>query len=202
MKKTLFIILFVFIFQSLIVLFYSVSTEAHKVSAYVYREGDKVIGECYFVDGAPCKNSKVEVYDKEGRKIVETVTDEKGNFSFKTSNKDELKIVIPAGEGHRAEYTLAALEQVTAKNEIKKTGTQQSRQAQELKLPESLIKKDELRQIINEAMDSKLQGLQNEVRNIRKQLDTINYRDIIGGIGYIFGVWGLIMMLKGKKNAS
>ncbi len=38
--------------------------------------------------------------------------------------------------------------------------------------------------------------------DLRKQMDKISIRDIIGGIGYIFGVWAIIMLLKRKKNAS
>ncbi len=199
MRKSVFFLVSFFIFQSLVLRY----AEAHKVSAYAYREGDKVIGECYFIDGSPCKNSKVDVYDKEGSKILGTVTDEKGRFSFKTSNKGELKIVIPAGEGHRAEYRLEALEQGTVKDEIKKPeSAKKPKKEQELKLPRTSINKDELKQIIDEAMDTRLQGLKNEIMDIRKEMDKLSYRDIIGGIGYIFGVWGLIMILKRKKNAS
>ncbi|WP_353683912.1 hypothetical protein V4D30_08505 [Thermodesulfovibrio sp. 3907-1M] len=51
-------------------------------------------------------------------------------------------------------------------------------------------------------MDAKLQGLRSELMDLRKQMDKISIRDIIGGIGYIVGVWGIIMFIKRKKNAS
>lgn len=201
MKKIPFFLVSLFIFQ-LLALQYA---EAHKVSAYAYREGDKVIGECYFVDGSPCKDSKVEVYNEDGGKILETVTDEKGRFNFKTSNNGELKIVIPAGEGHMAEYRLEAVEQRKegGKDEIKRpSSANQPKKGQEPKFTHSSITKDELRQIIDEAMDARLQGLEAEIMDIRKQMDKVGYRDIIGGIGYIIGIWGLIMILKRKKDAS
>ncbi|WP_353683913.1 hypothetical protein V4D30_08510 [Thermodesulfovibrio sp. 3907-1M] len=120
MKKSLNSAYF-FLFLTIICLQLLLSNDvyAHKVSAYAYRDGDKVVGECYFVDGSPCKNSKVEVYDSRGKKITETTTDEKGRFSFKTSEAGQLKIVIPAGEGHRTEYTLEAAEK-PEKKEVKK----------------------------------------------------------------------------------
>ncbi|MGC8938864.1 MAG: hypothetical protein ACP5KH_07795, partial [Thermodesulfovibrio sp.] len=133
---------------------------AHKVSAYAYREGDKVIGECYFVDGSPCKNSKVEVYDSRGKKITETTTDEKGRFNFKTSETGELKIVIPAGEGHRAEYILEAVEK-PEKKEVKKQ--EPVKETQKQQIPSASINKEELKQIIDEAMEAKLQGLRSEM---------------------------------------
>lgn len=172
---------------------------AHKVSAYAYREGDKVFGECYFVDGSPCKNSKVEVYDSKGKKVAETVTDEKGRFSFKTSETGELKIVIPAGEGHRAEYTLQAVEK-PEKKEVKKQ--EPLKETQKQQAPQTSINREELKQVIDEAMDAKLQGIRSEIMDLRKQIDKVSLRDVIGGIGYIFGVWGIIMLLKRKRNAS
>ena len=185
------------VFFTLIFLFvYNTIAEAHKVSAYAYREGDKVIGECYFVDGSPCKNSVVEVYDSKGKKILQTTTDEKGKFNFKTQETGELKIVIPAGEGHRAEYTLEAAK--SEKKEVKKQDA--VKQVQKQQTP--LVNKEELKQIIDESMDAKLQGIRNEIMDLRKKMDKINIRDIIGGIGYIFGVWGLIMLIKRRKNAS
>lgn len=185
------------VFLILISLFICTTTaEAHKVSAYAYREGDKVIGECYFVDGSPCKNSVVEVYDSKGKKILQSTTDEKGRFSFKTSETGQLKIVIPAGEGHRAEYTLEVAK--SGKQEVKKQ--EAVKQVQKQQTP--LINKEELKQIIDEAMDAKFQGIRNEIIDLRKKMDKINIRDVIGGIGYIFGIWGLIMLIKRRKNAS
>jgi len=186
----LFVVLIIFFIQ-ILAIFISATANAHKVSAYAYREGDKVIGECYFVDGSPCKNSVVEIYDSKGKKILQTTTDEKGKFNFKTQETGELKIVIPAGEGHRAEYRIEAVERL-AKKEIKKQIKKQTPQ----------INRDEIKQIIDEAMDAKLQGIRNEILDLRKQMDKINIRDIIGGVGYIFGVWGLIMLIKRRKNAS
>ncbi|MDI1472174.1 Additional component NikL of nickel ECF transporter [Thermodesulfovibrio sp. N1] len=186
------------IFMIIISFFICTNTlEAHKVSAYAYREGDKVAGECYFVDGSPCKNSIVAVYDSKGKKLLQTTTDEKGKFSFKTQETGELKIVISAGEGHTAEYRLEASEK-SEKKEIKKQ--EPFKEAEKKQAPS--INRDEMKQIIDEVMDAKLQGIKNEILDLRKQMDKINIRDIIGGIGYIFGLWGLIMLIKRRKNAS
>ncbi len=183
-------------------IFFSLSTDAnaHKVSTYAYREGDKIFGECYFVDGSPCKNSKVEIYDAKGNKIFETTTDEKGKYSFTIKEKGTLRIVISAGEGHKAEYKLEgirekiekkeAIDNVSLKKEIQSTTPQQS------------IDKEEIRKIIDETLDSKLQGLRMEIMDLRKQMDKVTLKDVIGGIGYILGVWAIIMLLKRKKNAS
>jgi len=82
-------------------------TFAHKVQIIAYVEKDKVFTESYFADGSPVKAAKIEVYAKDGSKIAEGTTDDKGNFSF-VLPKDPVgvKIVLDAGMGHKAEYVL------------------------------------------------------------------------------------------------
>lgn len=195
MKKFLFFLTVIQLF-----IFLSNSAYAHKVSTYAYREGDKVFGECYFVDGSPCRNSKVEVYDLRGQKITETITDEKGRYSFTTKEKGELRIVIPAGEGHRAEYKLEGIAEKIEKKAAKETAS--AKTVNKSTQPQVTVNRDEIKQIVDEVMDIKLQGLRVEIMDLRKQMDKVGIRDIIGGIGYIFGIWAVIMLIKRKKNAS
>jgi len=194
----LFVIPIIFFIQILSI-FISSTADAHKVSAYAYREGYKILGECYFVDGSACKNSKVEVYNTKGDKILETLTDEKGKFSFTTKEKGELKIVIPAGEGHRAEYRIEGIKEQVERKEIKKEVLKEEKQS---KSNQNYLDREELTKMIDEVMDLKLQGLRSEIMDLRKQMDRIGLRDIFGGIGYIFGIWGIIMLIKRKRNAS
>lgn len=181
------------------VLFLS-DVHAHKVNTYAYREGDKIFGECYFVDGSPCKNSKVEVYDAKGNKILETVTDEKGKYSFTTKEIKSLRIAVFAGKGHTAEYKLEVIKEKPEKKEAKDV-VATKREIRSVTL-QSSINREELKEIIDFAIDTKLHDLRAEIIDLRKQMDKIGFRDILGGIGYIFGIWGIITLLKIKKNAS
>lgn len=79
---------------------------AHKVKVFAYAEEGIVFTESYFADGKPCKGSKISVEDPEGRVLVEGETDGEGLFSFEVPEKTDLKIVLNAGAGHRAEYYL------------------------------------------------------------------------------------------------
>lgn len=187
------------IFLSIILvqtLFFS-SVYAHKVNNYAYREGDKIFGECYFVDGSPCKNSRIEVYNLRGQKILETATDDKGKYSFVFSGRETLRIIAYAGEGHRAEYRL---EEVKTQPEGRQNNVRNK--AQTFTSFKNFSNEEQIKQVIDNSVNPKLQELQNEIREMRKQIDRVNIRDIIGGIGYILGIWGIIMLLRNKKNAS
>lgn len=88
-------------------LFGTSSSFAHKVQIFAYVEKNEVFTESYFADGSPVRGGTIEVYTKEGSKVLEGKTDDKGTFSFALP-KDPvgLKIVLDAGMGHRAEYIL------------------------------------------------------------------------------------------------
>ncbi len=175
---------------------------AHKVSTYAYREGEKIWGVCYFGDGSPCKNSKVEIYNKKGEKILETLTDEKGEYNLNTKEKEPLKIVVWAGEGHRTEYKLMnnnSEMEAKEKNQTKTNiGITKNLYG---KIKEERFLQQEIKKIVEEALESKLQGLKTEIRNLKKEMDKTKLRDIIGGVGYIFGIWGLITIIKRRKNS-
>lgn len=83
---------------------------AHKVSVFAYVEGETVRAEGYFVDGKPCANTRFEVFDASGAKVMQGTTSADGTFSFKAAKKSDYKLVVNAGEGHQAEYTVKASE--------------------------------------------------------------------------------------------
>jgi len=152
-------------------------SEAHKVNLFAVREGDTVKGECYFADGSPCKKAKVEIYNEKDEKVGESLTDERGLFYFKTEETGKLKLVALAGPSHMAQYEVEAFQE-----------------AERDQIPPH--------EISNKAIEEKLQRLENEIRDLRKKMDRLTFRDILGGIGYIFGLWGIINLLLRRKNAS
>ena len=83
---------------------------AHKVNIFAYVEGDTIFTESYFNDGRKCVNSKITVFDSSGNQLLEGVTNQEGEFSFKSPKKIDLRIVLTASMGHKNEYILAASE--------------------------------------------------------------------------------------------
>ena len=99
-------ILFVFVY-CLYLLIILPSAFAHRVNVFAYVEGNTVYTESFFPDGKKVKNGIIEVYDTQGRKLLEGITDDKGQFNFKIPKKEDLKIVINASMGHRNSYILS-----------------------------------------------------------------------------------------------
>ncbi len=87
---------------------------AHRVVIFAFAEGDTVQTESKFMPGGPVKQGKIIVQDpKTGKELLTGQTDDQGKFSFPMppeakSQKMDLKIIVEAGMGHRAEFLLKA----------------------------------------------------------------------------------------------
>lgn len=199
MKNKLYLIL-ISIF--LIVMLINILALAHKVNIFAYIEGDKIHTESYFSDGTKCVNSKIEVFDDQGNKLLEGLTDDKGVFIFEIPQATALKIVLTASMGHRAEYYLSADELAGTLGKNKK-GTpiaDSNKQKESLSsgIPVEDLKSFQL--LIEDTLDKKLKPIIEEIRRLRKENEKIKINEVIGGIGYIFGIMGIIAYFLSRKS--
>ena len=86
------------------------SGDAHRVNLFAWIEGDTAHVESKFSGGKKVKAGKIIVSDPQGTELIAGTVDENGKFSFKVPQRTDLKIVLIAGTGHRAEWTIAASE--------------------------------------------------------------------------------------------
>jgi len=211
MKNKLYLIL---IFTFLIIIMMDVSVFAHKVNVFAYVEGEKIYTESYFNDGKKCIDSKIEVFDNQGNKLLEGLTDKEGKFSFEVSSENgDLKIVLTASMGHRAEYTIRTDELRDAMGSIEESIEKPifSEKRDESSLAEMISEEkeaispeissldlNEIRSLIEDALDEKLKPIMTEIK--KSQEDKISPTEIIGGIGYIIGIFGIIAYFLSRKR--
>ncbi len=199
MKNKLYLIL---IFAFLIIIMMDVSIFAHKVNVFAYVEGDKVYTESYFNDGKMCVDSKIEVFDNQGNTLLEGLTDEEGMFSFKIPSEDvidgDLKVVLTASMGHRAEYVIPTNELRSIAGLIKEKFEEPIPAVS----PEiSSFNLKEIQLLIEDALDKKLEPVMREMREIKKsQEDKVSPTEIIGGIGYIIGIFGIVAYFLSRRR--
>lgn len=185
-----------FILSGFILLFVS-KVYAHKVNIFSWIEGNKVFCEAFYADGSKVKNGKIEVFKKGGKKLLEGKTDENGIFSFTIPKKTDLKIVLYAGMGHRAETEIPASDLSEVKRVIKKKIKRNVLEESSKNLPS--VSSEEIRKIVEEVMDEKLHPLYKMLAEQKKN-EGIKFSEIIGGIGYIFGILGIIAFLTRRKR--
>ncbi len=98
-----------FLFLDGCLLFFGIGpVHAHRINLFAWVEGDTVYVESKFSGGKGVKEGKIIVTDPEGNELLSGTTNENGAFSFRVPKKTELKIVLAAGTGHRAQWTIAA----------------------------------------------------------------------------------------------
>jgi nickel transport protein len=169
---------------------------AHRVNIFAQVEGDSITGQCYYSDGVPVRNQKIDISRLSGEKVMELETDSAGYFRFAPPVREDLKIVLYAGMGHKAETTIMASDMP----EIKKLSVEKpkSKQQAAVTVPERTeIDEEQLRRVVEEVVDERFNALR---ALIVKQQNSISLTTIIGGIGYIFGIFGLLLFLRRKKR--
>ncbi len=184
---------------------------AHKVTIFAWVEGDTVHTQSKFSGGKRAHNSTVVVYDMDGNQLLEGQTDANGGFSFKVPKKTGLKVVLKASMGHLAEWTIPA-EEITGVADASasvapevSTDTDASQAAsltdQQQPPPTAVgLSREEVQSLIDESLDRKLKPVLNMLA------DTVDsgprLSEVIGGIGYIFGLVGVALYFssRGKRK--
>ncbi len=183
----------------------------HKVNIFAYAEDDKINTESYFNDGSPCINSIIQVFDPEGNELLRGKTDKEGLYSFEIPKKTTLKIVLTASLGHKAEYSIQESEiQITGspdKEDIKERIIEKnSDHEEEGVFDKSLdaVNPDQIRNIIEKAVENSVEkSVKPLVKALAKAEATkTSLTDIIGGVGYIFGIMGIIFYFKKKEKIT
>ena len=170
---------------------------AHNVFIYAWVDGDTVYTESYFGAKRKVQGGLIRVFDLPGKELLEGRTNKKGEFSFKIPQKTDLRIVVEAGMGHRNEFILKAEDISDVRAVEAETFKADSAKAEAM--PSISADAEQIKAIVELVLDSRLSPLRQELAAIRKE-KSAGVTEIVGGIGYIFGVMGLIMYFKGRKK--
>lgn len=196
---------------------YATPALAHRVTIFAWVQDNRVHTESKFSGGKLVNHGTVEVYDMDGKKLLQGKTDENGEFSFVPPIKAALKIVLIAGTGHRAQWMMreedmasitmaksATPEQTLAEPDGLKSDIPESSKfgKNELNPPPTVsgIDLDTLKSVVADVMDKKLAPVTEKINRLQKADQEPDVTDIIGGIGYIFGITGVAMYFHSRRR--
>jgi nickel transport protein len=202
--------------------FYALPAQAHRVNVFAWVEGNTIYTTAKFSGGKVARESRVEVYDSRKKLLLNGLTDNQGAFSFSIPKIDDLEIIVEAGTGHRGSWQIKKSEltsatETEAPDNSNSAPPTASRPASNLKplakttetetvntasgrqvSPEELEKI--VRKVVDRSLSEKLHPLLlmlSEIRNPDPGL-----KDILGGLGYIFGLVGIAAYIKSRKQMS
>ncbi|MGQ3676213.1 cobalt ABC transporter permease [Xanthobacter sp. TB0139] len=190
------------LFSGIVALLLALSTPAfaHKVIASVYAEGDVISGDIGFSNGDMAQDVPVEIFDPQGNRLGEVKTDEDGLFTFRPTRAVAHIFRANLGGGHVAEVRMEADElpaisgaapaaapavQAGAAASLEETPTALTMAAQE-KLIATVVQK----QIV---------PLRREIAAYQEKT---NLQNVLGGIGYILGLFGLGFYLAARRKLA
>ena len=170
---------------------------SHRVYLYAWVEGNTVYTESYFGSKKKVQGGLIEVYDLSGKKLLEGRTNAQGEFSFKVPQMTDLRIEVEASMGHKAEYLLKVEELPgVSESEAEPDKIEESKKAS---VSTVSVDAAQIRTIVERALDSRLKPIIWELVQIRKEKGP-GLSEIVAGIGYIFGLMGVVMYFRSRKN--
>lgn len=183
MKKLIITMIFVSIF----VLGTGSVIHAHQLLTVADVIGNEVTVEAGFSNGDIAAGAKIIVTTGDGKVIAQGKTDEEGVFVFKVNTKTDLKIVVDAGAGHRAETTIAADEiSISGSGEVSDEGQGFSGNNY-----------NNLISLIDKTLAKRINPLKKEIQVLEHKA---GMRDIIGSVGYIFGLMGVVLYFYTRRK--
>ncbi|WP_444464714.1 cobalt ABC transporter permease [Rhodobacter capsulatus] len=167
---------------------------AHKVIASVYPAGARIEGEIGFSNGDMAVNTTVSVTDPAGRVLGETVTDDAGGFTFTPAEPVDHLFRADLGAGHVAEVTLPAAEVAAILGKAVSSAAPAAASGASAAAPQAASIDAEQ---IAALMRDEIRPLRQEIAAYKEKNDL---QTILGGIGYIAGLFGLGFYLAARRR--
>lgn len=170
---------------------------AHNVISSVFPSGSDIEGEVGFSNGDMATDLLIEIFDATGAKLGETKTDADGFFLFTPSQPVTHIFRGDLGAGHVAEIVMEAAEvaEILGVEPIEQTPATSSAAAA-----------TGASGLSDQARAELAKMLRKELRPLRQELTAFknksNFQSVLGGIGYIFGLFGLGFYIAAQRKIS
>ncbi len=171
-------------------------TFAHGLHLFANLQQNHIEGRAYYADQTPASHERAFLYDQQDKLLQKTVTNENGAFRFNIDKPQNFKVVVQGEEGHRAETQITIIEKQPI-NPLE----QQLQQALDGKFQyvnhSTNCKTDILEKNIISVLQQEMQSLKEQLNHYENK---IRWHDVLGGLGYIFGLAGFFIYLITKRK--
>ncbi|MFK4764686.1 hypothetical protein ACI3L3_07915 [Desulfobaculum sp. SPO524] len=184
---------------------------AHRVTIFAWEEDGVIHTESTFSGGKKARRSTVTVSNaKTGETLLTGTTDDAGLFSFPVppqaaKQRMDLRLKLNAGTGHAGEWVIAADEYLGAKDWQEVAPSTPITDAEPAPVAPGghnshlSVSEAALERIVERAVDRKLAPIAK--RLAAQETSGPSMADIFGGIGYIFGLFGVGALVASRKRS-
>lgn len=171
---------------------------AHKIIMAVYESGNVLEGELGFSSGDMAIGQHIDVFDGDGNKLGETKTDEDGFFTFQPTQAVTHIFRANLGAGHVGEAIIMAEDLVSMSGLTPNTvstspGATPNAAVQATASSNATVD----HAVLAKAIRDELRPLRRELAAYKEKNDL---QSILGGIGYIIGIFGVGMYVAARKK--
>ncbi|MBV7392615.1 cobalt ABC transporter permease [Mameliella sediminis] len=168
---------------------------AHKVIASVFPSGSAIEGEIGLSNGEMAPDLPVQVFGPDGTLLGETVTDEDGFFLFQPTQPVAHTFRADLGAGHVADVTMSAEDVARLMGKAPTPAAVPVQAVAPATGGNALSDADraEIARIVRDEM----RPLRREIAAYREKNDL---QTILGGIGYILGLFGLGFYIAARRQ--
>lgn len=214
----------------LVLAFAAAPALAHKVILSIFPSGAQIEGELGFSNGDVAPPGQiVEVFDSTGRKLGQTETDAEGFFRFTPDEAVELVFKTDLGGGHVAETYMEGAEVLRIVDAGKKAAqgaaaatirwagapAASAGQAGEAATPgiaaaptpeetSFITSQITVTALTDPELEAIAEAVRNEIRPLRREIAAYKEKNdlqtILGGIGYIAGIFGLGFYIAARRK--
>lgn len=175
--------------------------QAHNIVSGAYVDGMTVEGEIGFSNGEMASPGvEITITDSNGHSLGTTQTEADGLFSFVASQPVEHIFKANLGAGHVAEIIVAAGDFSNTNTSATTPGTTTTTDRQQTPgstSTTSTVSATDIERIVRKAVAQQVKPLQKELRAYKEKM---MFRDITGGLGFIFGMFGIAAWLASRKT--
>ncbi len=170
---------------------------AHGLRLFAAFDGSEATGSVYFVGGGVFPAAPVEVRDQQGELVARLIADEEGRFSFRPSAPGLYQLSVDSGDGHRAEFALQVpaagrdAEPDETGGEIMPPVPPDATEGQAGAFSPAQLA------LLEQVVARQLAPLREEIAAYENK---VRLHDILGGIGYILGVFGLLSLILARRR--
>lgn len=177
---------------------------AHGVNIFAYVDGDRIVTDSGYSRSNRVNKGTVTVHAPDGRELLSGTTDETGHFAFTIPKEArdgsmDLKLVIHAGEGHQADWTVRASEIVPqAAPSPPEGGNDAAPSAKAERTGAPVPTEADLRRMVREELRKELAPVKSMLSQMQDKGPGM--KEIFGGIGWLVGLGGLLAYARSRRG--
>lgn len=169
---------------------------AHKVNLFAYVDGNTVVTDSGYSRSKRVHDGIIEVYDAAtGTMLLSGQTDDNGKFDFEIpaqarADKTNLLLRLKAGTGHQAEWTVKYDEYGAVKGPF--AAAEPNHGHKQVAVPQDQADSSEVEAIVRR----ELEPVKRMLADMSQPGPSVT--EIVGGIGYILGLFGIVAYMKSR----